>query len=193
MDGWLYTRGVPDRNLAGLSLRWALLPYPPSPWVLAAAQHLGRDVRHVDMYGFQREIIAATEPTAGRPLAYVESQAREKYPGGVEVYFYLIIRETDGAVRGTELESYNPFFGCEVGYLEWCQDCIILIYREKHRTYVCRVDPKNRTAFVAIGDDWVVEAEVISHRFALDPTVRRLALPNLNDLPPMTNRECTEQ
>jgi hypothetical protein len=141
------------------------------------------------MYGFQREIIAATQPVAGCLLAYVESQARQNHGGGVEVAFHLLIRDPDGSVRGTELESYNPYFGCEVGHLEWCGECVVLIYREKHRTYVCRVGMSGPAAFVAIGDDWVVEGGVVTHRSGEGAPARRLALPELDELPPLPDGE----
>ena len=189
MGKWLYSRGVPDPGLAGRSLRWAFDPWPPSPWVKAAAWYLGRDVRHVDMYGFQREIIAATQPVEGCLLAYVESRARQNRGGSVEVAFYLLIRDLDRSVCGTELESYNPFFGCEVGYLEWCGEWVVLIYREKHRTYVCRVGMGGPATFAAIGNTWKVEGEVITHRSEEGATVRRLTLPGLNELPPSSSGE----
>lgn len=143
------------------------------------------------MYGFQREIIAATQPVEGRRFAYVESRARQNRVGSVEVEFHLLIRDPDGSVCGTELESYNPFFGCEVGYLEWCGECVILIYREKHRTYVCRVGRGGPAAFVAIEDDWAVEGEVVLHRSGEGATVRRLALPELVELPPLPQDTAT--
>lgn len=189
MGKWLYIGGVPNPGPAGRANRRALGPLEPSRWVGAAARYLGRDVCYVDMFGFQREIIAATQPVDGSFLDYVESQARENRGGSVDVAFHLIIRDPDGSVRGTELESYNPYFGCKVGYLEWCGESVILIYREKHRTYLCRNGVSDSGEFVVIGDDWVVEGKVVTHRPGKAATVRRLALPELAELPPIPGGE----
>lgn len=184
MDTWLYNRGAPDPGLAGRPLRRPVEPGPAARRVEGAARLLGRPVRYLDMYGFQREVVAAAEAADGCPLAYVESQARRDRGGGVEVAFHLLVRDPDGSVRGTELQTYNPFFGCEVGYLEWCGEVVVLIYREKHRTYACRLGPMPPAAFVPIADDWEVRDGTVLHRAAGEPVVRRLALPGLDELPP---------
>ena len=59
--------------------------------------------------------------------------------------------------------SYNPFFGCEVGLLEWHGDEIVTVYREKHETLVAVFDIEAGTSgrLLPLDDDWSSECGTV--------------------------------
>jgi hypothetical protein len=60
-----------------------------------------------------------------------------------------------------------------------------MIYREKHKTYVCRFGIGTPAKFKAIGDDWVLNGRHLGYWGYKETSVRRLAIPGLEELPPL--------
>jgi uncharacterized protein (TIGR02996 family) len=165
-------------------------PAPPPSRLELAATSLGRPVRFTDAEGYEMEIGAAVVCTQTAAVAYVES--RSLWRGHHhDIRYHLRICGVTGERVEWEVESYNPYFGCDVGFLEWYWDRVLLIYREKHQTYICRLGLHSPANYRTITDFWVVDGTQIGYWGYQDQTVRRLALPELTELPAVSEAEAT--
>ena len=124
-----------------------------------AALALGRPISYFDADGYECEIIGATAHASGR-IVYVQSRAKDVGPNRyganqrhIDVSIRVHLVEQAGQQRSAEIESYNPFFGCDVRFLDWVGPTAILIYREKHWTFACRLGDIWPPRFVKIEDD----------------------------------------
>jgi len=65
--------------------------------------------------------------------------------GTVDAHYYLKAYDDGVLVADWELESYNPYFGCSVYYLEWFNNDgnnnVVLAYSEKHGTFCVSIEP----------------------------------------------------
>ena len=111
---------------------------PDSEKLQEAARILGRKPSFTDEAGYECELIAAAI-SASKRLAYVESRARDAGPDlhgeagrKIDISIRIHLVDAGGANRSVDIESYNPFFGCDVRFFEWVGDTVVLIYREKH-------------------------------------------------------------
>src|SRR4051794_15905977 len=113
-------------------------PTDPDPArVDAVAQALGRRVQYTDDEGYEVSMHAAATGGLTGAMAYLES--RSQWRGDFhDVRYHLRLCDSAGREAAWEPETYNPFFGCRVRFLEWYGDVVLFIYEEKHRTYICR-------------------------------------------------------
>jgi hypothetical protein len=124
-------------------------------------------------------------------VAYVEcrSQPRGNY---LDINYHLRVRDGSGREAAWEVRSYNPYFGCNMQFLGWFGDAALGIYREKHDTYVCRFGLDSPARFLAVEDEWVLDGRQLGYRGYRETGVRRLALPGLAALPPLSADEAAE-
>jgi uncharacterized protein (TIGR02996 family) len=153
-----------------------------------AARVLGRPAQYVDDEGATREIIAAATNGMSNALAYVESRAQQR-GNRFDITFHLRVRDQSGKEAARAVETYNAYFGCRVRFLEWYMNVVLMIYREKHKTYICRFGIGSSAKFKTIGDDWVLDGRQLGYWGYKETSVRRLALPGLEDLPPLSVEE----
>src|SRR5262249_19139502 len=127
----------------------------PNPEEISrAAAILSRDPFYTDHNGFDCEIIAATINADLRRFVYVESRAK-KGPQFVNVTIKIHFVDSHGSDFAVDIESYNPFFGCDVRFIGWINnDVALLIYREKHHAFVYRVGDAWPPVFAKIDDRW---------------------------------------
>jgi uncharacterized protein (TIGR02996 family) len=152
------------------------------------AARLGRPVTFTDSKGYEQEIVAAAEHPATDSVAYVE--CRSKWIGNTQdIKYHLKLRRLDSETVAWDVETYNPYFGCNVRFLEWYGDTVLIIYREKHRTYAARVGLDYRIEYKELSDDWILEGPQIAFRKWQDPIIRRLRIPELEPLPELTEQQ----
>ena len=171
----------------GFSVRASLGSEPDQSVIDRAAVLLGRDAFFVDKKGYECELIAAAihEPT--NRVAYVESRARERrWTSMIDVSIKVHLREADGEDRSVDIESYNPFFGCDVGFSEWLGETAVLIYAEKHDTYVCAFGSEWPPRFIEIENCWVINEGMLGYLGYKQKQVQRLTLPELSQLAPVS-------
>ena len=186
-DSQLFINGTPNPDKFGWSLRTSAGVSPDPNTITEAASILDRPVFFVDDNGYEREIIGAAINGAN-DLAFVESRAKEiaKDPYGsavIDVQFQVHLMRHTGAHNFTGLLSYNPYFGCDVRFLEWFGKYAILIYREKHSTYACCLNNDDwPPEFIEIADRWIINNNVLSFMHYNDTIVRRRMLPHLGQL-----------
>lgn len=120
----------------------------------------------------------------GERVAWVEKV--EKDDGGwVDVDYFLRMRVGATQVREWTVDTYNPYFGCEVGHLRWWDDSVVIVYREKHRTIVCRLGPEGAPQLRAVGYAWTVLNEVLLCESRASGLVERIHLPALRPMTPL--------
>jgi uncharacterized protein (TIGR02996 family) len=162
-----------------------------------AAGVLGRPVRYVDEQGYERDIIAAAAHGLTGALAYVERRSKQRWGynrslqqwGYLDIHFHLRVRDRSGREAAWEVPTYNPYFGCDVRFLEWYGDVALVIYREKHRMYAGRFGLDSPAEFKVIEDDWVLDGGQLGYWNDTETSVRRLAIPGLEELPPLSADE----
>ena len=105
--------------------------------LVVAAGRVGQAIQLTDERGYCHEIFAATMDVSGK-VAYVEVTSKT-IGEFVDIKYVLHLLGPDGEAFAWEVETYNPYFGCEVSYLEWHGEVVVIIYDEKHHTYAACV------------------------------------------------------
>lgn len=86
-----------------------------------------------------------------------------------------------------EPETHNPVFGCTCFFIEWLNENLIFIYKEKHQTYICSIKNRDVRYVHFHGEQFEKEDDIIylgeygSNR----DYVRRIKIPDLNELEPV--------
>ena len=74
--------------------------------------------------------------------------------------------------------------------MEWFGETVITIYREKHKTYVCRIGLNFPPVCKEIGDYWTMNESVLAFRRDKSEAVARcLSIPELSELPELSQDE----
>jgi hypothetical protein len=195
----LFRKGNPNPERLGfIPLRSSSGTEPDPERVQEAAGILGRQSCITDSDGYECELVAAAISVSGR-VAYVESRAKDvgPHPLGefgrlIDISIRIHLVEKDGTNRSVDIESYNPFFGCEVRFFEWFGDTAVLIYREKHWTFACRFGDIWPPRFVKIEDDWILHNNQLACLGYREESVRRLSVPELQELEPLAKEAAAE-
>jgi len=194
----LFIRGRAIVEKYGLPLRASAGKAPDDKPIEAAATQLGRPVFFIDEDGYECEIIAAVTNVTG-DIAYVESRAKDvgfnrygAHQRQIDISIRVHHRDRSGVDRAAEIESYNPFFGCDVRLFEWVGESAVLIYREKHWTYACRFGDVWPPRFVKIEDRWIVNNGILAFIGYKKAMVGRLTFPMLDDLDPIPVAQAAE-
>jgi uncharacterized protein (TIGR02996 family) len=175
----------PSAWLAALADHWSIGSDPDPGRIEQAAAALNRPVTFVDSEGYTREIVAAATHALTGTVAYVD--CRYKTRGQfLDINYYLRAQELVGPEAGWPIESYNPYFGCDVGFLEWYGAAALVIYREKHHTYAYRFGIDGSPAFKRIGRFWALDGFHLAYRDYEEKSIRRSAVPSLEELPSLT-------
>jgi uncharacterized protein (TIGR02996 family) len=161
---------------------------PPPERIDRAAEALGRPASHVDAEGYERDIVAAATNALTGAVAYVESRSQQR-GNFVDITYHLHVRDRSGREAAWEVETYNPYFGCRVEFLEWYGDAVLIIYEEKHRTYVCRFGLDTPAQFQPIEYAWKLDGRHVGYWGYREARVRRLSVPDLQALPPLSEEE----
>lgn len=176
---------VPGDWLANLGDHHVRPTKPERPRIDEVATLLERKVQYVDDEGYDRHIVAAARHPFSAALAYVECRSQQQ-GNFFDINYHLRLRDPAGREVARKVESYNPYFGCDVRFLEWYHDVVLMIYREKHQTYVCRFGFDGPALFRAIREEWIVSGVQLGYRNHTDKIVHRLSMPELRSLPSLT-------
>ena len=178
----LFDGGQPNPEMAGIPLRGDVAgEEPAADRISEAARLLGRPVQFVDSEGFEQEIISATPVRSDGALAYVTTSAKDVGPY-IDITIRFHVRDARSQDVSSSIESYNPYFGCDVRYLEWMGSTAVLIYREKHNTYVSACDGVGAPQYVKIADSWVLNGSVLGYWKYKATEVQRIKLPLLEPM-----------
>lgn len=171
----MYLHGIPN-VLDGQGLaNWGKLAGPgiDQSETEAAARIIGQDLYSIDSNGYQVEIIAGIPHPSRQEVAYVESRAKYNPKNDYVAVNFRLIRSGPNLPKVSwTIKSYNQFFGCNVRFLDWFEDCVVFIYREKHRTHICsfsrqypfyRFWKKHTAVWTKIGDMWVINSDRLGY------------------------------
>jgi hypothetical protein len=181
----LFSRGRANPTVYGFPIRSSAGDDPDPRRAVDVCAQLGRPAFLVDAEGYECEIIDAAQSSSGA-IAYVESRAKELSSGIVDVSIRIHLVNGSDRHDSVDIESYNPFFGCDVRLLEWIDRAAILIYREKHSTYACRFGDVWPPKFVKIEDRWIAKDGILGCIGYREKHVRRLTCPGLDALEPIS-------
>jgi uncharacterized protein (TIGR02996 family) len=179
---------LPKDWLDRIGDRCTVISTPESLRLEQVTARLGRPVTFIDSEGYQREIVGGAENDHTLAVAYVESRSQQR-GAFLDIKYHLHVRETDGREAAWEVETYNPYFGCRVRFLEWYAETVVIIYREKHNTYICRFGVDFPVRFKCIEDYWILNCHQIAYRRYRESSVQRLTIPGLSQLPPLSEEE----
>lgn len=132
-----------------------------------------------DESGFCWRVTAASVDEEEGRAAWVEWQENDR-ANVVEAHYWLKARDRAGRVARWEIETYNPYFGCRVGHLRWHGGAVVLVYADKHDTFVAAAARGEAVRRLQITPEWSVEGDVLTWRDAAGE--HRLALPSLEPL-----------
>jgi hypothetical protein len=151
--------------------------------IVAACARLGTEREWLAEDDYIHEIVGGA--IDGERVAWVEKV--EKDDGGyVDVDYFLRLRVGEVLVREWAVDTYNPYFGCDVGYLRWWGEAVVIVYSEKHRTIAGKLGPEGAPQLRTIGHGWAALGDVLLHESAARGLVERLHLPELRAAAPMT-------
>lgn len=170
----------------GLSLRESSGTGADPEMIPKTAKLLRREPFFVDSSGYENEIIAASVHPSGNRIVYVESRAKE-LAQSVDIAIKIHLTDSSGHNESVDIESYNPFFGCDVGLLEWFDDELaLLIYTEKHWTFAYRLGDCWPPQFAKIEERWMILGATLYYMGYKAESVQRLDVPSLTLLTPLS-------
>lgn len=149
-------------------------------------------VRYVDDNGYTHEITAGAVSPEIRAVATVHCKSKTLENGHVDIEFRLKAQVDGRAVTDWLVETYNPYFGCDIRYMAWHDRWVVMIYREKHHTYACSHSIEGKMQLVRLTDEWLVTDNQITCRSEEPDLVDRFGLPALDRLPPMSAHEARQ-
>ncbi|WAS94181.1 hypothetical protein [Nannocystis punicea] len=158
--------------------------------IAAVAARLGMEREWLAEDDYIHEIVGGA--IDGERVAWVERRTKDD-GGWVDVDYSLRMRVGEVLVREWVVDTYNPYFGCDVGYLRWWGEAVVIVYREKHRTIACRLGLEGAPQLRAIGDGWTALGDVLLHESAARGLVERLQLPELRAATPMPGELANER
>lgn len=188
-----FIRGNRNPERYGFSIRATLGVGPDDAAIEHAASILERERFYVDKQGYECELIAAAYHPPTSRLAYLETRAkRRRWTSMVDVSIKVHLRDISGKDSSVDIKSYNPFFGCDVGFLQWVDDTSVLIYTEKHDTYVCAFGTQWPPQFIAIEERWLIKDDVLTYIGYEQAVVQRRSIPDLTLLDPIQVSEAEQ-
>lgn len=161
--------------------------------IRAVCERLDRPAHLVDAEGYEREITAGAVHPEKDWIAWVEYCCKERRARYLDIEFRLKAQADGREAIDWIVETYNPFFGCRVGYMAWHGERVVIIYREKHETYACSLSATGgRRELVEIADQWAVVGDQITSCSDEPDFVERFALPDLRRLARISSTEARE-
>lgn len=151
--------------------------------VAAVCARLGRPRESLDADGYTHTIVGGA--LAGDRVAWVEQRWQDHGYEDIEEYT-LFMWGGDQPRRAWIVDTYNPWFGCEVLHLRWIGPEVTMIYAEKHHTIACVLAPGGAPRLRAIDSHWQVVDDVVFHASESRGLVERLTLPALLRCAPLS-------
>jgi hypothetical protein len=187
----MYPNGIPDSEKVGfIQINAIGRGGDFTEDIAQLCKILNRQSEFVDAAGYTNELTAATIDLESERYAWVECKSKEAdIHGYVDVHFYLYVMVKKRIVVEWEIETYNPYFGCQVELLHWLPEHLIIIYHEKHDNFICSfnvrsIEPTKPPISKPIArrelpDEWSIGADMVVSSSATVDKVDRMALPTL--------------
>lgn len=121
----------------------------------------------------------------GDRIGWVEQRWRDEGYEDIED-FTLYLRAGDELRREWLVETYNPWFGCQVQHLRWLGDEIVMVYSEKHYTVACVLGMVAAPRLRIIAHRWQRVGDLVLYTSKARGLVERLLLPDLSQRTPLS-------
>lgn len=126
----------------------------------------------IDEDDYEWAIQAEAVDKERKRLAWVEWRFKQGSSDYEYNNYYLKARTAAGDFWRWEIETYNPYFGCDVKLLDWLADAVLIIYEDKHDTYAARFNGDG-VERIKISSDWKIEDGLLideknSRKFSLE-------------------------
>jgi len=92
--------------------------------------------------------------------------------------------------------TYNHSFGCDCHLIEWHDDYLLFVYREKHDVYICVIKDKVVNNFHFYGEEITRKNDIFffrEYRSQSSNILKRLKLPELIQLETITEEEASKE
>lgn len=123
----------------------------------------------------------------GVVAGHIDANGRIAWIEAADGTFYLRTAGPGVPRLFREIETYNPYFGCDVSYLQWWGDEVVTIYREKHHT-LCWVVPLAKpddARIVSIDDRSVVDGDLVLFEGDEPGLIEAVSIPRLEPRSPL--------
>lgn len=142
-----------------------------------ACARLGRPRRWVADDGYEHEIVGGA--VDGARVAWVERRCQDD--GGYEdVDYFLRVADGGDLARAWTVDTYNPYFGCDVHELSFWTDRVVVIYTEKHCTIAAALALSGGVTMQEIASRWRISGEhLLWESGAARGLIERARLPDL--------------
>jgi len=153
---------------------------------------LGCPPRWQDEQGYEHEITAGAVSVGKGHVAWVECRQKKMVRDGtswLDIEYRLKGRVEGRPAIDWVVETYNPYFGCRVGYMAWHGERVVMVYREKHDTYACSVVAGGDVRLMQVAHRWRVVGGTIEFCRWRSDRVERLSLSGLEPLAPLEGVE----
>ncbi len=151
----------------------------------------GRAKHATDADGYKLELVAAATSGLHPAIAYLEQRSKS-LASRYDDYYVLVLRDAAGRTVEWRPYVYSTYAEFDVHVLEWYGDAVLLVYREKHNTYIARFgfDGPARSHKIA---SWLLNGREIGFTGYRETEVRRLSVPDLDVLPALTPEQAAER
>lgn len=150
--------------------------------VAAVCARIGRPTERPDGDGYLSTIVGGA--IDGERVAWVEQRWRGEAYEDIDEYT-LYMQTGDQPPRAWVVETYNPWFGCEIYLLRWWGDELVVIYHEKHHTIACVLGPVGPPRMRVIAYRWQRLGDHVLYASEARGLVERLLLPDQSRRAPL--------
>lgn len=133
------------------------------------------DISWQDDAGTEYYIQLANIDYTENKLAWLQSNEKDEY--------LLRVFENDTVFNWKPI-TYNAYFGCFCNLIEWYNNHLIFIYKEKHDTYICSISQQQVNTFNFNGSRLERKLNTIFFQEYEDESkvVRRMLIPALEEI-----------
>jgi hypothetical protein len=139
-------------------------------------EFLGTEKEFTDKDGYLHEILALTKNNEN--ICVIESKEK-MVKNLLDISIKCKILSNGKLIIEKDIESYNPFFGCDVLFIAWIEDSVIFVYTEKHNTYVGKYTIDTDIVFQNIGRTWKYSKNILGFYKWNDENIYILQIPEL--------------
>jgi uncharacterized protein (TIGR02996 family) len=157
-----------------------------------AMQELGRGKHSTDVDGYSLELHAAATSGLTGSLAYLEQRSKA-LPSRYDSSYVLVLRDAAGRTAEYKPFVYSTYAEFTVNFFEWYGDVALLIYREKHNTYIVRFGFDGPARSHKVAGCWVLDDREFAFIGYREAEVRRLSIPDLELLSSLSPEEASRR
>jgi uncharacterized protein (TIGR02996 family) len=156
-----------------------------------ASDFLGRPAQFIDAEGYECVLKEHAIHPLQKRIAYLE--CRSQWLGTYQdITFTLHLQGDDNKEATWQPYTYNPYFGCDLYFIAWFGEVVILVYQEKHSFYLARFARGMDAKYHRISWRWIVDGRRFGYLNHGESEIRVLSLPELTPLPAPTDEEAQE-